>query len=78
MGVVLGEGSRSDRRTVSAAWEAEAQCDREHPEEHKQDPETTQRLPWDQRTLAKFGAIQNATQLSKVIPIRKGLSPRSQ
>lgn len=41
MGVVLGEGSRSGRRAVSAAREAAAQCDTDHPEQHKQDPETT-------------------------------------
>lgn len=35
-----GEGSRSGRRTVSAAWEAAAHCGRDHPEEHKQDSET--------------------------------------
>lgn len=34
-------------------------------------------LPWDQRRLAKFGAIQKATELS-VIPTSKDLSPRSQ
>lgn len=35
-------------------------------------------LPWDQRRLAKFGAIQKATELSKAIPTSKGLSPRPQ
>lgn len=35
-------------------------------------------LPWDQRRLAKFGAIQKATELSKAIPASKGLTPRSQ
>lgn len=36
-----GEGFRSSRGTVSAAWEAVAHCDRDHPGEHKQVPEIT-------------------------------------
>lgn len=36
-----GECSRSGRRTVRAAWEAAAHCDRDHPEDHEQEPETT-------------------------------------
>ena len=35
-------------------------------------------LPWDQRRLAKFDAVQKATELSKAMPTSKDLSPRTQ
>lgn len=71
MGVVLG------RRLL--AWQEDSQCrhcGRNHPEEHNLEPETTNEPPWDQRRLAKFGAIQKARELPKAILTSKDLSPK--